>query len=65
VKALVLACCLLAGCSMTPTQKKVAAVVGGALVVGAIAAQDSDKKPAVYAPPAGPPCHVQQDGSCR
>lgn len=57
---------VLSGCaSMTPTQKKVAAVVGGALVVGAIVAQDSDKKSAVYAPPAGPPCHVQQNGSCR
>lgn len=65
MKALVLACCLLAGCAMTPTQKKVAAVVGGALVVGAVLAHDSDKGSAVITPPEGPPCHIQPDGSCR
>lgn len=41
-----LACfCLLTGCaSMTPTQKRVAAVVGSALVVGAVAAHGSGSK---------------------
>jgi hypothetical protein len=57
---------VLTGCaSMTPNQKKAAAVVSGALVVGAVLAHDSDKGSAVIAPPAGPPCHAQPDGSCR
>lgn len=61
----ILACALLTGCaSMTPTQKKVAAVVGGALVIGVVAAHGSGG-PTSVREPAGLPCHRQPDGSCR
>jgi hypothetical protein len=65
----VLASALLAGCAMTPTQKKVASFVGGVLIVGAIAAHDADNgkpEPGLSVQnPSGPPCTVQPDGSCR
>jgi hypothetical protein len=61
---------LATGCSLTPTQKKVAGFVAGALVVGAIAAHDSsDNNDAGVASPtmgaASMPCRPQPDGSCR
>lgn len=36
---------LLAGCALTPTQKRVATTVGAALVVGAVIAHKSDGDP--------------------
>jgi hypothetical protein len=45
---------LLAGCAMTPTQKRVAVVVGGALVVGAVAAHGSKSPSLASMSPATP-----------
>lgn len=62
----VFALALCACASWTPTQKKVAAVVGSVLVVGAIAANsDGGSSAAPLNPPGGLPCTVQPDGSCR
>jgi hypothetical protein len=62
---------LLAGCAMTPQQKKWTGIVAGVLVVGAIAANKADRGDdsptagaAVFGKP-GIPCHPQPDGSCR
>lgn len=61
-----LAISLCACASWTPTERKVAAVVGSVLVVGAIAANsDGGSSAAPLNPPGGLPCTVQQDGSCR
>jgi hypothetical protein len=56
---------LLAGCAMTPTQKKVAVGVGAALVIGAAAAHGSSNGGIAVRQPSGLPCHQQPDGSCR
>lgn len=63
---------LLAGCSLTPTQKKWAGVAAGLIIVGTIAAHDdSDSNDlgtaAVTGSVGGPSmsCHPQPDGSCR
>lgn len=65
--ATLFACCLLAGCEMTPTQKKWAGFAAGVLIVGAIAARDSDNGEPIAAEITQPgnPCHPQPDGSCR
>ena len=58
----------ISGCAMTPTQKHVAGLVTGALIVGAIAAHDADNgKPSSGLAVQNPatPCVVQPDGSCR
>lgn len=66
---IVLSLVLVAGCSLTPTQKKWAGFAAGVLVVGAIAAHDADngKDPTASAGQFGKPlpCHPQPDGSCR
>lgn len=57
----------LTACSMTPAQKKWAGFAAGVLVVGAIAAHQSDSgssPPLAIADP-NPPCRPQPDGSCR
>ncbi len=41
-RALFLACLLLTGCALSPTQKKVVAISAGLLVAGAIAAHQVD-----------------------
>lgn len=60
----------LTGCAMTPEQKKWTGIVAGVLVVGAIAAHQSDSGDtpaanggAISDPSA--PCVIQPDGSCR
>ena len=66
--AAIAAAAALAGCSLTPTQTKWAGFAAGVLVVGAIAAHDSDsgKPPAVFTLTApNLPCRPQPDGSCR
>lgn len=59
----------LSGCAMTPAQKQFAGIAAGILVVGAIAAHDADNGNQIATNqsinPAGPPCTVQPDGSCR
>lgn len=68
MRALLFAALLMtvAGCSLTPTQKKWAGVAAGVLIVGAIAAHDS-KDDAAANPAIGsdPSCRPQPDGSCR
>jgi hypothetical protein len=62
----VLCVLLLSGCaSMTPTQKRVAAVVGTVVIVGAVAAHGSSNDGIAVREPGGLPCHTQPDGSCR
>lgn len=65
----VIVCFLLAGCSLTPTQKKWAGFAAGVLVVGAIAAHDADSGKPLTDSSAGLgkplPCQPQPDGSCR
>lgn len=59
---------VLAGCSLTPTQKKWAGFAAGVLVVGAIAAHDPDNGKALEPSSEfgkGLPCRPQPDGSCR
>jgi hypothetical protein len=57
----------LAGCSLTPTQKKWAGFAAGVLVVGAIAAHDNSDEIVAYDQTigGGPSCSPQPDGSCR
>jgi hypothetical protein len=64
----VLSMTLIAGCELTPTQKRWAGFAAGVLVVGAVAAHDSDNgKPPTAGPSfeAKPMCYPQPDGSCR
>lgn len=59
---------LIAGCSLTPTQKKWAGFAASVLIVGAIAAHDNDEgTPAATTEVGAPtiPCRPQPDGSCR
>lgn len=60
---------LLAGCGLTPTQKKWLGVAAGVIVVGTIAAHDDSDSNSTATNPAvgGPsvPCRPQPDGSCR
>lgn len=66
--AVILVSFVLAGCSMTPTQKKWTGAVVGVLVVGAIAAHRQDNGDTLTEPEFGSPglpCTVQRDGSCR
>jgi hypothetical protein len=54
----VLAVLFLSGCSLTPTQRKVLAITGSVLVVGAIAAHDSDHGPKRDVTTPGNPCQM-------
>lgn len=59
---------VMSACSMTPTQKKWTGIAAGVLIVGAVAAYESDSgKPdaglAVTDPSA--PCTMQPNGTCR
>jgi hypothetical protein len=57
---------LTAGCSLTPTQKKWAAIGAGVLIVGAVIAhQDDDNGAGRALDDPSMPCRPQPDGSCR
>lgn len=45
--AIMLAVVSLAGCGLTPTQQKVAGIVAGVLIVGAIVAHNDNSQPEV------------------
>jgi hypothetical protein len=65
---ILLSLALISGCSLTPTQKKWAGFAAGVLVVGAIAAHESDNGKALSGGAvvdAKPMCYPQPDGSCR
>lgn len=56
----------LTGCAtLTPTEKKVAVVVGSVIVVGAIAANQHHADKVEWPTRSFPPCHPQPNGSCR
>lgn len=69
MRALLLATLLMAiaGCSLSPTQKKWAGFAAGVLIVGAIKAHDSSDGTVAddQAIGGGPSCSPQPDGSCR
>lgn len=62
--ALVAALCLCGCATMTPRQKQVAAVIGSALVVGAVAAHSGPKGPPDLDDmiPAAKPCSLTPSG---
>lgn len=55
------------GCALTPTQNKAAGITAAVLIIGAIAAHDTDHgKPAgISLNDPSLPCRPQPDGACR
>lgn len=70
-KSLLILCCMLSGCAMTPQQKKVTVAVTTVVATGLLMTHGKTR-PTVQAvlPPGNPPfvgplCYIQKNGTCR